>query len=324
MDLVIGLLENDLKELRAHLNFIESSKVDILHTSNNYEYSKSSAKRKFDYSSAIISLYGLIENYIEKFCFEYSESIEKIIPSYDFLDSKFTDNHFNLSIELIKKISENKHIKYVNISKEKVVNNLNNCLTIKQPYKLNREAFTINTGNLKHSKICDTLGYVNIKLNEKLKQIDCFSSQTENAFNKVDDLVQRRNEIAHGNVQDILDTSEIVSYVDFVEKYLLSIGKIMKNEIEQLDLFYKKSNKCILISNTKVFKGNIVGIPNGKKLNMIIGDKIIIEKLNNTLSSGEIMNLKYFEDNSVTIKLNQNIRPSYKFYKLSKQKPATD
>lgn len=315
MDLIISLFESDLNELRSHLNFIEHLKVDILPTNKNYEYSKSSAKRKFDYSSAIISLYGLIENYIEKFCFEYSESIENKIPSYDFLDSKFTDNHFDLSIELIKKVSEKKHIKYANISKEKLVYNLNNCLIIKQPYKLNREAFTINTGNLKHSKICDTIGYLNIKLNDKLKQMHSFSAQTENAFNKVDDLVQRRNEIAHGNVQDILDTTEIVTYVDFVEKYLVSIGEIMKTEIEQLELLYKKNNKCILLNDTKVFNGNIVGIPNGKELNFIIGDKIIIEKSNNIMASGEIINLKSFEDNSVTIKLNRNIRTTYKFYK---------
>ncbi len=315
MDLVIGLFESDLKELRAHLNFIEHLKVDIQPTSNNYEYSKSSTKRKFDYCSAIVSLYGLLENYIEKFCFEYSENIENKIPSYEFLDSKFTDNHFDLSIELIKKVSEKKHLKYANINKEKIVSNLNNCLTVKQPYKLNREAFTINTGNLKHSKICDTIGYFNIKLNEKLKQTLSINSQTENAFNKVDDLVQRRNEIAHGNVQDILDTTEIVSYVDFIEKYLVSVGQIMKMEIEQLDLQYKINNESILINNTKVFNGNIVGIPDGNKLNFTIGDKIIIEKANNILTLGEILNLKNFEDNSVTIKLNHNVRQTYKFYK---------
>lgn len=123
MDIVISLLESDLKELRSHLNFIEQLKVDILSTSENFEYSKSSSKRKFDYSSAIIALYGILENYIEKFCFEYSEIIENKIPSYDFLDSKFKDNHFDLSIELIKKVSEKKHLKYANVNKENLINN---------------------------------------------------------------------------------------------------------------------------------------------------------------------------------------------------------
>ncbi len=315
MDLVISLLESDLKELRSHINFIEHLKVDILPTSENFEYSKSSSKRKFDYSSAIIALYGIIENYIEKFCFEYSEIIENKIPSYDFLESKFKDNHFDLSIELIKKVSEKKHLKYVNIRKEILINNLNNCLTIKKPYKLNKEAFTINTGNLKHSKICDTIGYLNIKLNEKLKLIPSFNAQTENAFNKVDELVQRRNEIAHGNVQDILDTTEIITYVDFVESYLVTIGKIMKDEIEQLELQYKKNNVSILLNNTKVFNGNIVGIPLGEKLNLTVGDKIIIEKSNNILAIGEILSINKFKDESVTIKLSRNVRQTNKFYR---------
>ncbi len=122
MDLVIDLLKNDLLELRNHIKFIEQLNVDILPTSNNYEYNKSSSKRKFDYSSVIISLYGLVENYIEKFCFEYTENIEKIIPSYDLLEAKFTDNHLNLSIELVKKITENKHLKFANINSENIIN----------------------------------------------------------------------------------------------------------------------------------------------------------------------------------------------------------
>lgn len=315
MDLVISQLTKDLADLRAHLNFIEHLKVDILPSSNNYEYSKSSIKRKFDYSSAVISLYGLIENYIEKFCFEYIESIEKKIPSYEFLDSKFTDNHFNLSIELIKKISEKKNLKYAHINKEKVIDNLNNCLTIKQPYKLNREAFTINTGNLKHSKICDTIGYLNIKINEKLKQTPSFNAHTENTFNKVDDLVQRRNEIAHGNVYNILDTTEIAPYVDFVEKYLLSIGEILENELDQLELIYKKNNKCILLNVTNTYGNKIIGIPNGKHHNFVIGDEIIIEKANNSMTSCAITDIKEFKNNSVTLKLNQTIKLTHKFYK---------
>jgi hypothetical protein len=315
MDLMISLLTSELKELRSHIKFIDNLNIDILSTSENYEYSKSSAKRKFEYCSAIISLYGLIENYIEKFCFEYSEILENKIPSYEFLDSKFANNHFDLTIDLIKKVSEKKYSKYASIKKENLVSNLNNCLTFQQPYKLNREAFTINIGNLKHSKICDTIGNLNIKLNEKLKEVYLINTQTENAFNKIDDLVQRRNEIAHGNVQDILDTTEIVLYIDFVEKYLFSIGKIMKNEIQQLDLLYKKINKCILLNDTKVFNGNIIGIPNGKDLNFEIGDKMIIQKSNNIMTSSDIINIKNFENNIVTIKINHNIRPTYKFYK---------
>lgn len=314
MDLVIDLLKKDLLELRNHIRFIEQLNADILPTSCNYEYNKSSSKRKFDYSSIIISLYGLVENYIEKFCFEYIENIEKIIPSYELLESKFKDNHLNLSIELIKKITENKHLKFANIDRENIINKLSNCISIKTNYSLNKEAFTINTGNLKHSKICETIGFLNIKLEEQLRQINGFNIHTENAFNKIDDLVQRRNEISHGNIQDILYTSAIEPYIDFTEKYLLSIGQILQQELIKLDLLEKK-NKSLEISNVVFFSQKIIGIVNGAKLNLKSGDNLLVEKSFNLIHSYEVLEIKHFENKDVTLKLNKNIKKTYKFYK---------
>ncbi len=314
MDLVIDLLKNDLLELRNHIKFIEQLNVDILPTSNNYEYNKSSSKRKFDYSSVIISLYGLVENYIEKFCFEYTENIEKIIPSYDLLEAKFTDNHLNLSIELVKKITENKHLKFANINSENIINKLSHCISIKTNYSLNKEAFTINTGNLKHSKICETIGFLNIKLEEKLKQINGFNIQTENAFNKIDDLVQRRNEISHGNIQDTLDTTAIEPYIDFTENYLLSIGQVLQQELIKLDL-QEKRNNSIEISNVVFFSPKIIGIVNGAEFDLKRGDILLIEKSFNIINSCKVLEIKHFENNDVTLKLDRNIKKTYKFYK---------
>lgn len=313
MDLVIDLLKKDFIELRNHLKFIGKLKNDILATSINYEYSKSASKRKFDYSSIIISLYGLVENYVEKFCFQYSEKVQEIYPTYDLLETKLKDNHFSLSIELIKKITETKHLKFANINKENVINNLSNCITGQQNYKLNKEAFALNTGNLKHSKICDTIRNFNINLEDKLKNKLGINVQTENGFNLIDELVQRRNEIAHGNTENILDISEIFPYVDFVEKYLINIGFVLNDEIVQLRYQLKKK-KCKLISNIKIFKGNILGIPNGKNLNLNIDDEILIEKSNNITMSSKIVDIRQFENEDVTIKLDHNIRNSFKFY----------
>lgn len=322
MDLVIDLLKNDLLELRNHLRFIEQINVDILPTSSNYEYNKSSSKRKFDYSSLIISLYGLVENYIERFCFEYTENIEKIIPSYDLLEEKFTDCHLNLSIELIKKVTENKHLKFANINRENIINNLSHCISIKTNYRLNKEAFTINTGNLKHSKICETIGFLNIKLEEKLRQINCFNVHTENTFNKIDDLVQRRNEISHGNIQDILDTTAVEPYIDFTENYLLSIGQILQQELIKLDLQIRKNNS-IEISDVVYFSPKIIGIANGAGLDLKNGDKLLIEKSFNIVNSCEIVEIKHFENKDVTLKLNKNIKKTYKFYKPTSSKESS-
>lgn len=317
MDLVIELLKTDLLELRNHLEFTEKIKIEILSSSDNFKYSRSSIKRKFDYNSVIISLYGLIENYIEKYCYEYIENIEKIITDYNFLETKFRYNHFNLSIELIKKIIENRHSKFSNISKEIVLNNLNYCITNGKNFKLNKEAFTLTTGNLKHSKICETIGYLNIKLDQKLKHFSEFKSNTENIFNPIDDLVQRRNEIAHGNIQDILDSTSVFPLIDFVSNYLFSIGRVLKEELDQISNLNKKTYQSVFINDIKVISEKILGIQNGKKYNLNKGDEVLIEKSDKNIISCVIVDIKSFDNNDITIKLSSKIKDSYSFYKVN-------
>ena len=125
MDTLIEFLKRDISELRNHINFIEQAKTEIKSTSIIYEYSISRSKRKFEYNSIIISLYGLVETYIEKFCFEYIELIEKNIPKYSDLEQRFTDNHFKLSLDLANIIIGKKHLKYLHMEKETVICNLN-------------------------------------------------------------------------------------------------------------------------------------------------------------------------------------------------------
>jgi len=310
MDIWIELFKEELRKLKENFDFIESLKTEIKPTSENYKYCTSIYRRKFVYSSIIISLYGLVENFVEKFSFQYTESIEDTIPSYESLDSKFKDNHFNLSIELVKKITNGKHSKFSSLNKNNVLKKLNDCLVTKQPYKLNKEAFTINTGNLKHSKVCEILSNLNIKNLEKRLIEDGYWDR-DITFNKLDDLVERRNEIAHGgNIENFLNSSEIEPYFDFVEKYLITIAKIMKKEIEQLGLKYKKSIS-ILLENVKVYGSNILGII-GNNTNINEDTKILIEK-NNTLTLGTIENIENHND-GVTLKLNQNIKDNYKYW----------
>ncbi len=312
MDLVYIEFENEILNLKKHIEFINELKNDIIPLSKNYEYLKSNSRKRIDYNSLIISLYGIVESYIEKFLISFLEVLEKEVLEYSCLNPNITGNHFNLSISLLNKIIENKHTKFFHLKKEDVVFNLSNCLTDKNPYTFNHYAFLINTGNLKHSKVVEILKYIDIDLIQEIKSHEGFGLNTENLFNKIDELVQRRNEIAHGNVNNILDNSEIIVFVDFIQKYLSAIHDILKAkiEIEKLNYFKKKGLKLL---NFKIFKGNIIGIVDGVKLNLKINDTVVIEK-SDKLKLATLVDLKLFANNDITIKLDENIRIGNNFY----------
>lgn len=90
----------------------------------------------------------------------------------------------------------------------------------------------------------------------------------------------------------------------------------MKDEIIRINNNYKKEYCSILINDTFFFKGNIIGISKGTELNLKNGDEILIEKADYSVKRSTIIDLRDFKDESVTIKLNKNIKKTDKFYKL--------
>ena len=75
---------------------------------------------------------------------------------YDKLPEKIKNNNFDFSIKLILLIGENRFVKYDSINKQDILFKLNDCLKHTDNYFLNEIAFTLSSGNLKHSKIIES------------------------------------------------------------------------------------------------------------------------------------------------------------------------
>lgn len=317
MTLARSQFERELKDLRDHVNFLEKIINDIDTHSTNYPYSKSSTRKKYDYTSVIISLYGMVESYTEKFLAEYLGHLEKNIFLYDYLDAPLKEAHFSKSLLLLNKIIEGKHQKYFTIKKEIVLENINNCITQANPFVINKEAFFINTGNLKHSKICEIFNNVNINLDTELRQFKIFKIKSENVFNSIDDLVARRNEIAHGAITEIADNSIIYPLIDFVETYFLSINDVLlKKFYNDLNTF-KKNVFGYQIKDYKIFKGNILGLSLPDSDKITDGVVILIQKANNVVVCANILEKKAFANGVITIKLDKNFKNNCSFYSFN-------
>lgn len=164
-DISIKNFEDDISSIREyieHIRLINNIAVNnrgeseaSLQTFIKHLVSFSRSKKIFEYKSIIVSLYGILEKYINIWIREHIDKIPNLILKYDSLPEKLKKNNFALSIKLISLIAENRFAKYDPLNKEEILFRLNDCLKSTDDYSLNSEAFMPLSGNLKHSKIVE-------------------------------------------------------------------------------------------------------------------------------------------------------------------------
>lgn len=266
----LKIIEDYVHHIKSVDNLMDNMK-SIKHESlldfTNHMKTFNTHKKLFEYKSIIISLYGLLENTISKWIQEHIENISKIVSNYEQLDTKFKDNHFMLSIKLISLIMEEKHSKYQEINKEDILKKLYNSLST-QNTELNSEAYIPITGNLKHSKIIEAFKPLQINLDYKLT----------NEKSKIDELVTRRNDIAHGQViDDILNISMFPKYIESLKLYITKIY----DSIYEKELEYKSIHQYEQIQIVH---------------NVINNSILLFELQNNSVKIGDFMIIRSAED----------------------------
>jgi len=241
------------------------------------------SKKEFEYKAIIISLYGILENTISEWIQEHIENISRIVSDYTTLNENFRKEHFSRSINLIDLINKNRHSKFESINKESIVQKLNQIIIGTDDFKLNSEAYIPLSGNIKHSKI-----------EEAFKPLDIDLNFLKNTFHqeiiKIDDLVGRRNDIAHGvQIDNILGITEFEDFISALQRYMINLFNILsEKEVEYEFKQLKDSNpSCLIyIDETKeVFMQNKVCIVNIKDTEIKIGDILFFEKNNKFLKT---------------------------------------
>ncbi len=279
--------ERDINNIREYLIHIEmvnklekntknlnSKFIEHLHNFNR-------EKKIFEYKSIIISLYGILENTISKWIEEHIQNVSDIVKDYDELEDNFKNNHFDLSIKLISLIIEKRHSKFENINKNDILAKLNGVIQTSNNFELNSEAYIPLSGNLKHVKIVEAFKPLNIDLSI-LKHSKFMDDKLLISY--MDDLVIRRNSIAHGVKEQIEDklltvnefSSELEDIILALEEYMTRIFNII---CEKENEYYFKHNNFIFVNETKeVFPKIKVCIINIKDIELKIGDTILVEK----------------------------------------------
>jgi hypothetical protein len=296
-------------------------------------------KRIFEYKATIISLYGLLEKYIETWIKEYLDFISNLVPDYNLIDEKVRSNHFELSLKLINTITSRESAKYQRITKEEVLQKLNSCIVTPNNYQINTEAFVLLSGNLKHNKIVDLFKYLNIDLNQELVNNEQLNNEIglskerianvakETLYIKINELVERRNVIAHGSTienENLLGISELEPYIQFLEIYCQAIFEVLSEKIIKYESIYRfqKIEKVIKVINNQILAFEI------EKYLIKVGDSLIIETqkgnyFKKTILSIQLNNqshqeLLILEKTNIAISIDFNIKDNQTFYLLKK------
>jgi len=342
---------NQIREYLNHIEYVDKvSEIDttiidnesikgLLNKLLNHHIKFSRDKKVFEYKAIIISLYGIIEKYIEIWIKDFLETIPSIVP-YNLLSNDIQNNHFEYSMKLISMVIEGRWNKYEHLRKESILKKLNNCIENPVSYQINSDAFVVQSGNLTHKRITDIFKVLGIRLNDSLIKNHALNekiglsedriSRTEKdvLYGVINNIVDRRNKIAHGaeRIDDLLTNSVLKTYIDFLEKYCHGVFEALQGEFIRYESIHQ-FQQIEVVHN--VWQSAIVGFELEKYF-LRKGDFLIIKTADNQFHKKPILEiqkdkevyseLKIDEKINIGVKVEPRINSNCTFY-LKKQNP---
>lgn len=246
------------------------------------QYESFTSKRLFDYKTIVISLYGALERFLEDLIKEYLILLSEVIQDYTKLPGKIKSSHIQLSADLLKRLDQQK---YQHVSENEIITNLNLCMNDSANFKLNVDAYTYHTYNFKHDTINNFFSAIDINnISNKVQTIIEFQEYLQLQYpegvtalqaqkeieEKLNDLAQRRNEVAHGSECEILSNEILLTYLDFMEAYCKSINELIYTEsiphqvqhrsipLNKPKYIHDNRIICLLLDNTNISVGDTI------------------------------------------------------------------
>ncbi|MFZ4522748.1 MAG: MAE_28990/MAE_18760 family HEPN-like nuclease [Bacteroidales bacterium] len=291
------------------------------------------SKRQFNYNSIIISLYGSFERFIENILISYIDIMNRLIDKYDRLPEAIIKNHFTLSLSLLNKIEQPKYTGP--LKKEEIISNLHTCININEGYQINKDAFSQHTANFRLQVIDESFAHIGIQaISSQIKKHEWFYKyiilkteknegdviSLEESFHLLNDLAERRNDVAHGVASEILQNEILLEYIEFFEVYLEALSQVLNQEYLHIEL---KNTGKKLGNITDVFHDGKVICIFSNNISIKIGDfligynesKIVKAKIANLKLDGA--NIEFVDDQNnyeLGIEIDQIFRTNFNVF----------
>lgn len=236
------------------------------------------------YASKIISVYGCLERYIEDVISEYVISLATNLNRFeDCLIPGYAEKLFPVGTKL------KSHHKYISITEENIIDSLYNCIR-QDKIRIIPDVFFSTSGNyniLNISNSFSKLGFTSFLqdiclldplktyLQSKHKGLNIANIKQDVLFLPIDDLVQRRNEIAHGcEIDDRISDAVLSDSITFIKNLVESINECVNNQLLSL-IWKEKAQKTYKVSKARPRK-RVVEFQDVMECNIKRGDKVLM------------------------------------------------
>lgn len=301
-------------------------------------------KRRFDYNSIIVSLYGYLEQYIESLLKAYIRYLNSFIPCYSQFPKPIADNHVALSFNLITKIAQTRY--RGTLSKEQIISNLHSCISGSDKYKLNLDAFGLHTANFRSEVIREFFAKIGVSdVMRRLLDNDLFIAYIERTyphetvekmmgegkealfFYHLDDLAERRNDVSHGVSSQMLSNEILLSYIDFFDVFGPSIYEVVRmnafaHEVEHLGVkigspiaVYDNSIVCLCMKGTQIQSGDWLIAETGNASTPFLGCEINEIEVNHV----RVKSVEAQPSIDIGIKVEYKAKNTHSFYLVPSQ-----
>jgi hypothetical protein len=204
-------------------------------------------KRRFVYCGLIITVSGMLEQYLDALVAEYVQTIMSVASDAGELPKEIGTNHLDLSLTYLDSVARDSY--RGDDSVEEIISRLHSALCVKNVFVVNERAFAFRRANYR----CDLVSQVFAKIGVSaiLKRLyesfsfseylrvqraadDSRSLDKSTVLKQLDDLAERRNDVAHGNVTQILSHELVLPFVEFVEAFGSGIREVLIEELFQI------------------------------------------------------------------------------------------
>lgn len=227
----------------------------------------STQEKEYLYRSNVITLYGAIEHFVESLVDEYIDNVHSILPRSELLSQDVVNQYMNFGCDILGKAERSG--KFKGLLRIDIIESLYDTLKTNKTHL--RKEFFISSGggNYNHEEIMKcfvNLGVKNVRqclkdekpLSEYFSDLhgkDYLRLEDGSLFHLIDDLVDRRNDLAHGgNNIPMLSDDEFRDYINFTEVFAEALCRVLRKDLAG-HLWRVSSNK--ILATTDVFNNEI-------------------------------------------------------------------
>ena len=283
------------------------------------------------YNAIIISLYGCLENYIDKLLGVYLEILTENKNTYEDLPEKLRDKYRN---KLGEFLSSPQRFANMELDLAQEVSKYNELIHSNVSGTINKNLALAHSGNLHFNEICLLMTHLGIK-DAKTKIIDCSifkeyhinhgmdemeydakrARRIDDFFIPIEQLITQRNSVAHSwNVEDRVSLREIktivlpfvkmlcecILRVCVVEAFMLNPSQSMFKDEKPINVFHNQI-VCLNNQNVKVALNDCIIYTSG-------ADVKIARIKNIQVDGSDIDSVQETEAKNIGVKLDNRIQ----------------